>query len=100
MTTGRTIGSSLPTTDQAEKARRVMVRAINRATRSLEEMAGAFARLQQAMNDALPRIRAEQEFLRRHEFWKRGESFPEYVADVNEKEWWQDGEDPPGFIAA
>jgi hypothetical protein len=42
-----------------------------------------------------------QHNLYRQRWWDRGENPPEYEADANEPEWWQeDGNEPPGWCAA
>ena len=33
-------------------------------------------------------------------WWMRSDVPPEYEADVNDPEWWQEGREPPGFCAA
>lgn len=60
----------------------------------------AMAKFANAMRKAGEAIQRFGEYHHRQEWWMRSEGPPEFIADVNEPEWWEDGDEPPPWGCA
>jgi len=57
-------------------------------------------RFHRQLSQVIEKFKRTHHYLDCQRWWDRGEEFPEYEANAHEPEWWQEGNEPPGFCAA
>lgn len=66
-------------------------------TVSTKQFEAAMKRAHAVMRKHFGELAEQESFLARQAWWKTTGEFPDFVLDENEKEWWEDGGDDPGW---